>query len=92
MRSTSVDGGLKSLCELHAPFLLHLADAEESDANHADDEGGKEREGALVVVLVGVPCITAYCVKGADDAARNDEADEEAYADSKPYLFCFIGQ
>lgn len=86
-RSARVDGGLEGLGQLYAPLLLHLADAEEGYAYEADDNGGYEREGALIVVLVGVPGVAAYRVEGADDASRDDEADEKAQGDSQPYLF-----
>lgn len=81
------DGGLEGLGKLHAPLLLHLADAEEGDAYEADDDGGHEGEGALVVVLVGVPGVAAYRVESADDTGCNDETDKKAQADSQPDLY-----
>lgn len=67
-----LDRRLEGLGEFVAPFVLHLADAQQGDAHDGDDEGGEEREGALVVVLVGGPGVAAVDVEDADDGAGDE--------------------
>lgn len=75
-------GSFESLGQLKPPLLLHLADAEESGADHADDDGGDERERALVGVLFGLPHVASRGVEGGYHSSANREADEEAEPNS----------
>jgi hypothetical protein len=57
------------------PFPTH---AQQGGADDADDEGGDEREGALVAELRGLPCVGVEGVKDGDEDGGGDEGEEEA--------------
>lgn len=85
-RQTQILLLVEHLCDLDAPLILQLADAQEGGAHDADDERGEDGEDALPDVLCGVEGVAAGGVEGADDAAADGEADEDAQAYAPPDL------
>lgn len=72
---SSVNRSLHGGGQLDAPFLLHLADAQQCEAHHRDDHRGDQAECAFVVELGGVPFVGPYRVEDADYGAAYYEAD-----------------
>lgn len=72
--------------QLDAPFLLELGDAEQGDAHDGDDQGGQQAEDALPDLVRDTPSVNVEAVKGANETAAGDDAEQQARAGADPYL------
>jgi hypothetical protein len=73
-----LDGGFHCGSQLYPPFLLHLADAEESHADDGDYDRGNQRESAFIVKFRRVPFVCADGIEDANERTTNDEAEKQA--------------
>lgn len=72
--------------QLETPFLLELGDAEQGDPHDGDDDGGQQAEDAFPDLIGHAPSIHVEAVKGPDETAAGDDAEQQARAGADPYL------
>jgi len=71
---------------LHTPFVLKLADAEQGSSHHSDNDTCEDCEGAFPNVFCSFKGIASSSVKGANDASADDQADQNTCPNAIPDL------
>ena len=72
--------------QLDAPFLLELGDAKQGDPHDGDDDGRQQAEDTFPDLIGHAPSIYVEAVKGPDETAARDDAEQQARAGADPYL------
>ncbi len=70
--------GLKSFCELDAPFVLELRHAKEGCTHYGDDYGRENAEGSFPDVFCAGPAVFTQTIEGSDQTPADDDAEDQA--------------
>lgn len=77
---------LQHFGDLHTPFVLELANAEQGSSHQSNDDTCEDCEGAFPNVFRSFKGIASSSVKSTNDAGTDDQADQNTSSDAVPNL------